>query len=310
MLSQLRKGNPQIILFFIIFSIVFLVIPLISNSFFDSGKKDYLIFVFILTLFLPIFHAIILNNLIYDKDIIKKHNFILAPVFILCSTFFFKVSEFWIYSFILIFFFNFLLGSYQKKYPFSSFFNSGFVIGGLSLLYPNIIFYYPLIIIVGIVFENLSWRVFMASILGLFTPFLFYFFWIFCAETPFLLTGFLIDQNLFSTILERDWGFSGLMPILVIGFIFFVSIIELFGWLYKKSIRSRKSFIILLFYLILTIIIVFLNNSNKDSFYLLLTPISIIFTNYFIYCKKKRLIDFLFLCLLMSSIYYRYKLII
>ena len=310
MLNELRKGSPQIIVFFIFFSIVFLAAPpLISNSFFNSEEKSYLIFIFIATAFLPILHAIILNNLIYDKDIIRKHNFILAPVFILCSTFFFKASEFWIYSILLLFFFNFLLSSYQNRYPFSAFFNSGFIIGGLSIFYANIIFYYPLIVIVGIVFENLSWRVFVASILGVITPFLFYFFWVFCTETPFLLTEFLMEDGFWFSILERNWNFSELISVLLIGIIFFLSVVELFNWLYKKSIRSRKSFIIILFYIILTMIIVVLNGSNKDSAYLLVTPISVLFTNYFIYCKKKRLIDFLFLCLLISSVYYRYKLI-
>ena len=302
MLDQFKKGSFQITIGFIGFSILFLAIPYFSIS---DWTSNLLVYSLIGTASIPILHAIILNNLIYDKDVIRKYNFVLAPVFVLFSGYFKVVTGFWVFSFFLLFFFNFLLNSYQKKYPFSAFFNSSFIIGLLSLFNSDLIFYLLLIVLVGLLFENLTWRSFAAIVFGFFTPIVFYCF----------LHFLFIDQNFFFPILvgfetpivRIDLAFFSLdraLSLSVLFIVFSFSIIELARWLYKKSIKSRKSFIVLFFYILITLFII-LKCNDSASWYLLLTPLSVIFTNYFVYSDKNKIINLLFLCLIISSIYFR-----
>jgi len=81
------------------------------------------------------------------------------------------------------------------------------------------------------------------------------------------------------------------------------SFFELFRWLYRKSIRSRKSFIIILFYFLLTFLVALYG--SDESWYYLLSPLSIILANYFTYTKKQNIANILFFFLIISSIAYR-----
>ena len=82
-----------------------------------------------------------------------------------------------------------------------------------------------------------------------------------------------------------------------------ISFIEFFNWLYKKSIRSRKSFFIILIYLIITIAIILFTSSI--NWYLLLSPLSVFIANYFTYTKKRNLANILFYTFIIASLYYR-----
>ena len=125
-LKHLINPKPTIILFFVVFCVVFISIPLINydfNTIFINGNtSSYL--VFFLGLTLPFFQGLGLNNLIYEKNIIKKDNLVIGFVFILLGSSFYNTVDAWISSFIMLFFFNFIMDSYQKDYPFSEYFNA------------------------------------------------------------------------------------------------------------------------------------------------------------------------------------------
>jgi hypothetical protein len=95
---------------------------------------------------------------------------------------------------------------------------------------------------------------------------------------------------------------------IIFGLITFISILEFFNWLYKKSIRSRKSFFVILAYLILSIIISSFGSSY--NWYILLTPLSIFIANYFTYTKKRNLANILFYVFIFTSFYYRWNIVI
>ena len=87
-----------------------------------------------------------------------------------------------------------------------------------------------------------------------------------------------------------------------------ISFIEFFNWLYKKSIRSRKSFFIILIYFIITSIIALFDSIS--NWYILLSPISVFIANYFTYTKKRNLANILFYLFIIASLYYRSKIMI
>ena len=73
-LKHLINPKPTIILFFVVFCVVFISIPLINYDFntifINSNTPSYL--VFFLGLTLPFFQGLGLNNLVYEKNIIRK----------------------------------------------------------------------------------------------------------------------------------------------------------------------------------------------------------------------------------------------
>ena len=102
-LKHLINPKPTIIIFFVVFYIFFTSIPLFFNkcSSIFSHNTFSCSFVFILSLIIPFFHALGLNNLVYEKNIIKKDNLVLGVVYVLlCTPFFNSINE-WIISFAL-----------------------------------------------------------------------------------------------------------------------------------------------------------------------------------------------------------------
>ena len=305
-LKHLINPRPTIILFFIVFCIVFTCIPLLQFSSKLVFSHDWIppFAILLLGLIIPSFHALGINNLIYEKNIIRKDNLVLGFVYLLICTPFTNTLSEWFASFFLLFFLNYIFETYQKEYPFSQIFNASFIISLLSFVFPEIAYLLILIMISGINYSNINWRNLTIACIGLITPYFFYFTYTFLFEKPYSLPSFeplkLIAFPTLSTIAlpKLIW-----LSILIIISLF--SFIELFKWLYKKSIRSRKSFLIIFFYFILFLALVIFG--SIQSWYFLMTPLCIIIGNYFTYTKGRKIANLLFLLLVISSFYYKYN---
>ena len=173
----------------------------------------------------------------------------------------------------------------------------------LSFFDPNIIVLLPLIIISGINFDNLNWRSLSTITIGILLPYIFYLMY----TKVFNLLFIIPDFTNFQLISTPDYTRWPIIKKLWTGVLFVISLFsffELFRWLYKKSIRSRKSFIIILFYFLLTFLVALYG--SDESWYYLLSPLSIIFANYFTYTKRQNIANILFFVLIISSVVYRY----
>ena len=87
-LKHLINPRPTIILFFIVFCILFICLPLLNSSFELIFSHHWVspVFMFLIGLLLPVFNALGINNLVYEKNIIRKDNLVLGFVFILLCT--------------------------------------------------------------------------------------------------------------------------------------------------------------------------------------------------------------------------------
>tara|TARA_B100000902_G_scaffold398522_1_gene465601 strand:- start:25690 stop:26514 length:825 start_codon:yes stop_codon:yes gene_type:complete len=250
-------------------------------------------------------HSIALNNLIYDKDVIKKPNFVLAFVFILITTPFGLNMKMLIYSIVMLLFLQCILKLYKQQFPYSSVFNASIIISFLSFFIPNILLLYLLIIISLIIFRNIKWRLIIIPILGIIIPYLF----IWTYQIFYSKTLFFPEINFSINSIELyNLETSVLIWIGVVALIMLLSILEIFVWMFKKSIRSRESFSIILFYFFLTLLLSFFSENN-DIVILLMIPSTIIITNYFVYHKNKKWSSALFLIFVFSSIFYRISMI-
>ena len=308
-LKHLINPKPTIILFFVVFCVIFSSTPIANNGFNEIFSHELLstYLVYFLGFALPLFLGLGLNNLVYEKNIIRKDNLVIGFVFILLGSAFYNTVDAWISSFIMLFFFNFIMESYQKDYPFSQYFNAALLLSLISISYPNTIYFSLLFIISGVNFSNNNWRVIFTISLGLVTPYIFYFVFAYMSDSIFNIPHFsafsLFD---FSNLTLNYSPLNIWVGTLLIISLF--SVIELFRWLYKKSIKSRKSFLTIFWYFVISLIIALY--SGADYFYFTLTPLAIIIGNYFVYSKSRKIANILFLLLVISSFYYKYMIAI
>lgn len=308
-LKSLKNSHSYLIILFLLFSILFFIPSFFTLQFqsIENQFPFYSILLLLISATLTFFHSIGLNNLIYDKDVIKKPNFVLAFVFLLLNTTFVINHKMMLISFVLLFFLNYLLKLYKQKQPFALVFNAGILLSILSLYIPNILLLFPIIFISSLIFRNMDWRVITISILSLFTPYFFLWSYQIFTQTELYFPIFEFDFKLFNFSIEelelnqKIW-FSVLLLVSLLSFF------ELFRWIYKKSIKSRESFTIIILYFIFSMFI-FLFSEKEESVILIVTPLSIIISNYFVYHKKIRLSEFIFFLFLFSSIFYRITMI-
>ena len=285
-----------------------------TSSYFTKEFKNipqlfpyFTIFILVLSFLLTTLFSIALNNLIYEKDVIKKPNVVLAFVFLLLNTPFVINYKMILFSFLLLFFLNNLLKLYKQKQPNSIVFNAGIILSLLSFYIPHTLILFPLIILSTLVFRNINWRIIVISLLSLLVPYLFVWTYqlFFHQELLFPIFNFKyisINFDISFYLLHQQIWFS------VLAIVFLFSVFELFKWMYKKSIRSRESFIIIIFFLLISIFI-FLFTKNIESVFLVFIPLSIIMSNFFVYYKKSLLSEFIFILFLFSSVFYRLSMI-
>ena len=164
-----------------------------------------------------------------------------------------------------------------------------------------------LIVICGINFENLKSRAIFISFLGFIIPYLFYYVWCFMTNSVLKWPTF-NDFNAPSSFSLNSTPLATLFWIVTVCTISIVAFVEVFKWLYKKSIRSRKSLIIIIIYFLSSCILFLFG--DKYDYYFLITPLSIIFSNYFIHSKNRKTANVLFFLFLLSSIVCKYCIII
>ena len=308
-LKSLKNSHSYLIILFLLFSILFFIPSFFTSHFQNIENKFpfYSILLLVISAILTFFHSIGLNNLIYDKDIIKKPNFVLAFVFLLLNTTFVTNHKMMLISFVLLFFLNFLLQLYKQKQPFSIVFNAGILLSILSFYLPNILLLFPIILISALIFRNINWRINTIIILSLFVPYLFLWSYQIFTKTELYFPVFEFNFKLFNFSLvelelhQKIW-FS------VLSLVSLLSFFEIFRWMYKKSIRSRESFTIIILYFLFSVFI-FLFSGKEESVILIVTPLSVIIGNYFVYHIKIRWSEFIFFLFLFSSIFYRITMI-
>ena len=310
LLETLINPKPKTTVYFAVISFLFLAIPSLDYNLVNYYTEfPYPYLVFFSSVFILLLHAFGLNNLIYNNNIIKKENLIIATVFISLNTFNVGVFKDIISSFLLLFFVNKLFESYQKEYPFNEIFICSLIISLLVMINSIMVLLLPLIVVSGLIFNFSNWRCYIVSLIGLSMPLLVYVIIMSLVGdeiTPFKYVNIPIFSDNIADLIIFYKANIWVANIFII--ITTISLFEFFNWLYKKSIRSRKSFFILLSFLIISIAIGIFG--NEKNWYIVLAPISVFIANYFTYTKKRNLANILFYVFIFTSLYYRCMIII
>ena len=310
-LKLLKNTHAYLILLFLCINISFFVLDFFLERFEFPICEFYMSNVLWATACVVLLglQCVGLNNIVHEKDIIKKPNFVTAFVFlILCTPF--NLNPINIFSsIVLLFFLNFILKLHKEKSPFKAVYNASIVLSFCSFFVPEALFLSSLIIISSVIFRNLSLRICLIVVMGVSTPYLFIYTAKYLFELNFTVLQFNLKYinindyyNSFITYENTAYWYTT---------IFIVSLfatIEIFRWIYKKSAKSRESFMIIICYLIISSLIsVFFHNSN--TLFLCLAPLSIIISNFFVYHKNSYLSEILFAAFAFISIFYRVSMI-
>jgi len=307
-LKHLINPKASIILLFLFLCVALVLFAalrfdvelLFGHSFFNS------FIVILFAVIAPFFLGTGLNNIVYEKNIIRKDNLVVGFVFVLISSFFINVVEAWLSAFLLLFMFNFLAEAYQKDLPFSEFYNASFILSLATFIYPNLILLTLVLIIAGINYSNFNWRILVTIFLGLITPQVFYFVFIFLKGMDWVFYRPVVVSKINFLTLEELHISKKILAIIFL-VIVILSFFELFTWLYKKSIKSRRTFMTIIWFFVFTIIIAIY--SGWEYFYFSFLPLSVIISNYFVYAKNRHIANILFFLLVISSFYYRYMIV-
>ena len=299
LLKHLINPKPTIIVSCIVLFIIICGVPICvsKNLFFIKDELFVFVLSFILKIFLCVFTGIKLSNMIYTKNIIRKDNIIVGSVFIFLSSAYVDKLFLLLASFLILLLINELVDSYQKENPFSQFFNASFIVSLLTFLYPNLFMLTLFLLINSINYSNFNWRILIIILLGFLTPYTFYGFFSILTEQSFIIPDF-FNYTLKNVKINLTKNIYAIVLI----FILLMSLAELFNWLYKKSIKSRKTFMNIIWMLIITTAIGFF--SELYYIYFTIIPVTIIISNYFIYSKNRKIANILFFLFIISSLLY------
>ena len=208
--------------------------------------------------------------------------------------------------FLLAFAFNFLLNSFEDEHPDNSIFSASILIGIASLIsYSNIIFL-PFIWLSFFMFQNYSFRYLPITIVGIISPYLFLFTWLFWNDKMNLISTewMLLGQNNYYP--KEINGLFNIMMISILSFFTLVSLGKIVPETPSKIIAIRRKTTLSLWFLLFSTI-PFILFPDKISSNLFIIALSGLLGYYLRVIKTKRLwIDFLFSAFIVLIILNKY----
>jgi hypothetical protein len=188
-----------------------------------------------------------------------------------------------------------IMETYRKPGTAFNFFDAGILIGIGSLFYVNVI-WFGLLIIIGItLLRSGNIKEPAIAIVGLVTPYFLIagLYYVIGREISIFWSD--ITGNLFGE--SQGYVFSRLtiITLVVLGFIFIISIAFLMMQMSSKKIRSRKTFWLLLWTLFISLAVyVLLPSVSVEIIWITGIPACYILTHYFLFVRKKILPEIMF----------------
>jgi hypothetical protein len=239
--------------------------------------------------------------------LIQQRTFLPAFFFIILSGFLpelHQLNAVLIASVFIIFTLAVLLRSYDSSPNSYDFFLAGLLLGSGSLIYAPMIYFLVFVWISTSFLRTFYWREYVLPVLGLLTPYLFYFGWMILYDVNIPAFFHLLKHQLFA-------GFQFLNMKLLYGiFTVYVIFLILISSVYMiKIFQFRKiylrNFFLMKFWLFMTAIFVFaaFTGFNTRVFYIISVPVSYLLTNYFINSRKSLTNRVLFFLLILGALF-------
>jgi hypothetical protein len=315
LVKLLKTSRPMALLTFFLLAALFLTLQLWNISPYTYGTTGYPLFDLLQQLFfenkwlaslfsfsLCLLTAMGLNNLITEKGVLK-YNTILPATILLVSASPFAFSPVWISQFILLFVLGKLLSMYQKDRVYAELYDSGLLIGIASLFYPPTLPLFFLIYIANIIYAFVGWRNFFIPLVGLASPYLIFFTYLYWTGNS---QAYLSHYALTLSFDDWSWSFSQQWTpfLLMAAVVVILSFKEFIQWIGLKSLRSRKSFLILLVCFLLSLTGMSFVGAEHEHLLLASIPFAALAGNYFLFARKWWWYESVFILFIFSAIYF------
>lgn len=271
------NGWPSLLLAFLCFVIIgmqCLHFNWILNKYEVLNKPTYLpaLFYFLFTAFLPqfvIFHPILFVNTLML--------FVLERIFRL----------------------------YKNTLPLSLDFDICMLISLASLFYLPALLFCILFFLSLTILKPFSWRDWVVGLMGLLIPYFFTFVFFILTDNLGSLTDMLARSPLPDHVAINNLLPDGYrLTIVVMGVFFVAGLLRLRNNFYKNDIRTRNFHQVIVVFIFTSIVCALLTKENMlYKLSIIVIPLSIIITNYFLYLKKNWWAELLFLTLLTTLVF-------
>lgn len=257
-----------------------------------------------IALLLLIAEAFLLNYIVNENEVLAKKTALpglFYIVFMSMTTDMLQLHPLLFSNLFLMFALNKILNSYRKDIAFSQVFDAGLLISLATLFYfPNAIFF-PVIGVALVIFRPFLWREWVISFIGVLVPYIFvvtFYFW------KDALDYLLYDKMFFPMVFKKATPLlSQTFYILasVLGMIVLLSFGKLFNGLSGGAQKTKKALVLMIWLLSFAGLSLLLAPSlSLKYFCILMIPLSIICSNYFIRARKELWAELLFVIFMIT----------
>jgi hypothetical protein len=253
------------------------------KPFFDQHPTGY----FAITYLLLFTQAISFNQIIINRRLMQKPNYLPAMSYLLITSFFDQwniLSATLIINTIMVWVWARMSNLNNNQHPKSTLFNAGIAIGIAALFYLPAFGFALFIILSVIISRPLKIAEWIIAFIGIITPWYFLACWLFLTNKlySFRLTGFGIPPASFGPLGIEITGIALIALLIILGGFFIRS------FMIKQILQVRKNWGLLLLYLLVSAGIPFISMNQHVGYWLLaLLPASAFIGSAFYYPKIK-----------------------
>jgi len=217
-------------------------------------------------------HLVALLLILLLGGLVRVHTF--HPVYFAAVLFLLAISR--------------LFGTFGQIKAYFGIFEVGFLLGTASLFYFDLVFIFPAFLI-GLVIlgHGTQWRTYVILLLGFLLPFLFAFCYFFYTDNISFFTG-VLTQKIGHPFCFLQKRFSFYFNLWIIAFFILIASIDILRAFDKKSIQTRKYFMVLFFLFLFSIIpFVMFPDSLQEMLVIAIIPVTFLVSNFFAFFKRR-----------------------
>jgi len=306
------KSNQKIIGALLIVLAVILYIPAfwaheevyyqeysILAVFFKSFKNIKWLMTLILIMLIS-FQALYLNYIITRFRLLKAETYLTAMVFVVLNVLSFSIinlNTIVVANTFILLALNELFKVYNRNNAFSVLFNASFFIALASLVYFPLIVLLPLAIVVLFYTKTPVWRDFIIILIGLVVPYLYVGTYLYLSDSYFDI-NVLFESHTKILVQPKGYIYFG---VLLGGLAF--ALLSFGNTISRSVVKVKKLLTIILLLIPFVFGMLFLNALDYfATYFVLVIPFAVVFSNFFQSIERKWLAEFLFLILLIAGL--------
>jgi len=271
--------------------------------------KDFPIITGVFTIFLIVFEAILINNILIENELIQRNSLIAAFVFIIINSFFVDLINFnpvlFAYLFIIIAL-RLVFRIYEDKDAYSTAFNIGTLLSVASMFYfPSFIFIIFLWV-VFIVYRLYTWREWVIVFIGFVIPYVFLGTYYFLNDSLSSKFSFYKESIRFINLNDYSSNIHIKTVFIFLSLLMILSVFKLLSIINEKAIKTRKFLSVMIWFLIFDLICLNISrNYEVLGFLMMFISVSILLSLYLNFLKKAIIAEGVLIAILVLLIFGR-----